>query len=313
MESFLLLSGIILSGVLHFTIQRIFIVLKKFDDFNFRSSHNTLATRTGGIGIFATLFIISFYYYLKGFEIFDYSLFIPLGIMFIVGVYDDFYKADFKLKFFLQIIVAKILIDQGYVISDYHGLFGLNEVPWLLAQLSTIFVFLVVVNAINFIDGIDGLAITEVIKIILLIEFLSNSFTPLSNLGFLVICSLIPLYYFNFKKRGKVFLGDGGSMFLGTLVMVYLLQVLGGDYQIIDWFRINKALFCVLVLIYPLIDLLRVFILRLKERKSPFVADQNHLHHILHKKGIRPIINVLIIQVLSSAIFLLCVYGITKL
>ena len=240
MESFLLLSGIILSGVLHFTIQRIFIVLKKFDDFNFRSSHNTLATRTGGIGIFATLFIISFYYYLQGFEIFDYYLFIPLGIMFIVGVYDDFYKADFKLKFFLQIIVAKILIDQGYVISDYHGLFGLNEVPWLLAQLSTIFVFLVVVNAINFIDGIDGLAITEIIKAILLIEFFSGSFTNLSNLGFLVICCLIPLYYFNFKKRGKVFLGDGGSMFLGTLVMVYLLQVLGGDYQIINGLQINK-------------------------------------------------------------------------
>ena len=223
------LFGIILSGILHFAIQRVFIYLKKFDDFNFRSSHNTLATRTGGIGIFVTLFIISFYYYLQGFEIFDYSLFIPLGIMFIVGVYDDFYKADFKLKFFLQIIVAKILIDQGYVISNYYGLFGLYEVPWLLAQLSTIFVFLVVVNAINFIDGIDGLAITEIIKAILLIEFFSDSITTLSNLGFLVICCLIPLYYFNFKKRGKVFLGDGGSMFLGTLVIIYLLQVLGAS------------------------------------------------------------------------------------
>lgn len=313
MDGLLFLSGIVLSGVLHYFIQRIFIFLKKFDDFNFRSSHNTLATRTGGIGIFATLFIISFYYYLQGVEIFDYSLFIPLGIMFIVGVYDDFYKADFKLKFFLQIIVAKILIDQGYVISNYYGLFGLYEVPWLLAQLSTIFVFLVVVNAINFIDGIDGLAITEIIKAILLIEFFSDGFTTLSNLGFLVICSLIPLYYFNFKKRGKVFLGDGGSMFLGTLAMVYLLSVLGDNYTMINEFQINKALFCVLVLIYPLTDLLRVFILRLKERKSPFVADQNHLHHLLHKKGYKPILNVLVIQGLSVTIFLLFVFGITKL
>ena len=313
MDGLLFLSGIVLSGVLHYFIQRIFIFLKKFDDFNFRSSHNTLATRTGGIGIFATLFIISFYYYLQGVEIFDYSLFIPLGIMFIVGVYDDFYKADFKLKFFLQIIVAKILIDQGYVISNYYGLFGLYEVPWLLAQLSTIFVFLVVVNAINFIDGIDGLAITEIIKAILLIEFFSDGFTTLSNLGFLIICSLIPLYYFNFKKRGKVFLGDGGSMFLGTLAMVYLLSVLGDNYTMINEFQINKALFCVLVLIYPLTDLLRVFILRLKERKSPFVADQNHLHHLLHKKGYKPILNVLVIQGLSVTIFLLFVFGITKL
>ena len=313
MDGLLFLSGIVLSGVLHYFIQRIFIFLKKFDDFNFRSSHNTLATRTGGIGIFATLFIISFYYYLQGVEIFDYSLFIPLGIMFIVGVYDDFYKADFKLKFFLQIIVAKILIDQGYVISNYYGLFGLYEVPWLLAQLSTMFVFLVVVNAINFIDGIDGLAITEIIKAILLIEFFSDGFTTLSNLGFLIICSLIPLYYFNFKKRGKVFLGDGGSMFLGTLAMVYLISVLGDNYTMINEFQINKALFCVLVLIYPLTDLLRVFILRLKEKKSPFVADQNHLHHLLHKKGYKPILNVLVIQGLSVTILLLCFLGVTKL
>ena len=154
----------ILSGILTYFIQKIFIRYKKFDDFNHRSSHKTLATRTGGIGVFATLLIVSSYYYFNKIELFDYSLFIPLGIMFIVGVYDDFYHADFKLKFLLQIIVAKIIIDQGYVISNYHGLFGLYEVPWLLAQLSTVFVFLVIINAINFIDGIDGLAITEVIN-----------------------------------------------------------------------------------------------------------------------------------------------------
>jgi UDP-N-acetylmuramyl pentapeptide phosphotransferase/UDP-N-acetylglucosamine-1-phosphate transferase len=307
------LFGLILSGILHFAIQRIFIHFKKFDDFNFRSSHNTLATRTGGIGVISTLLIISLFFYFQGIEIFDYSLFVPLGVMFIVGVYDDFYKADFKLKFFLQIIVAKILIDQGYVVSNYYGLFGLYEVPWLIAQASTIFVFLVVVNAINFIDGIDGLAISEVIKIFLILELSSLNFTDLSNLGILVICSLIPLYYFNFKKTRKIFLGDGGSMLLGTLVMIYILYVLGDSYMLNTQFQINKTLFSVLVLIYPLTDLLRVFILRLRQRKSPFVADQNHIHHFLHKKGIRPIINVLLIQGVSISVFLLYVFGITKL
>jgi UDP-GlcNAc:undecaprenyl-phosphate GlcNAc-1-phosphate transferase len=139
----------ILSGVLTYCIQKIFIHYKKFDDINHRSSHKTLATRTGGIGVFLTVLIISLFYYSQNIEIFDYSLFIPLGIMFIVGVYDDFYNADFKLKFLLQIIVAKILIDQGYVISNYYGIFGLYEVPWPLAQVTSIFVFLVVVNASN--------------------------------------------------------------------------------------------------------------------------------------------------------------------
>jgi UDP-GlcNAc:undecaprenyl-phosphate/decaprenyl-phosphate GlcNAc-1-phosphate transferase len=275
----------ILSGILTYCTQKIFIHYKKFDDINHRSSHKTLATRTGGIGVFATVLLVSSYYYFNTIDLFDYSLFIPLGIMFIVGVYDDFYHADFKLKFLLQIIVAKIIIDQGYVISNYHGLFGLYEVPWLLAQLSTVFVFLVIINAINFIDGIDGLAITEVIKTILLIEFFSANETPLSPLTLLLIISLIPLYYFNFKKKGKVFLGDGGSLLLGTIVSIYVFYTLGSEYQLKESFQINKALFAVLVILYPLVDLLRVFMLRIKEGKSPFEADQNHIHHFLFKKG----------------------------
>ena len=289
----------ILSGVLTYVIQKIFIHYKKFDDFNHRSSHKTLATRTGGIGVFATIFIVSSYYYFNKIELFDYSLFIPLGIMFIIGVYDDFYHADFKLKFLLQIIVAKIIIDQGYAITNYHGLFGLYEVPWLLAQLSTVFVFLVIINAINFIDGIDGLAITEVIKTILLIEFFSAIQTPLTPLFILLVVSLLPLYYFNFKKKRKVFLGDGGSLLLGTMVSIYIFYILGNEYNIKAGFQINKAFFAVLVILYPLLDLLRVFVLRIKEGRSPFTADQNHLHHLLVKKGINHKFIVLIILAFS--------------
>ena len=293
-----------LSGVLTYCTQKIFIHYKKFDDINHRSSHKTLATRTGGIGVFATLLIVSSYYYFNEIELFDYSLFIPLGIMFIVGVYDDFYNADFKLKFLLQIIVAKIIIDQGYVISNYHGLFGFYEVPWILAQLSTVFVFLVIINAINFIDGIDGLAISEVIKAILLIEFFSANETALTHLALLLIISLLPLYYFNFKKKGKVFLGDGGSLLLGTIVSIFTFYVLGPNFEFKDGLAINKALFSVLILFYPLLDLLRVFIIRLKNKKSPFEPDQNHLHHVILKD--RPhSFKLIFIQVLSLLLFFL--------
>jgi len=276
-------------------VQKLFIYYKRFDDFNHRSSHKTLATRTGGIGIFLTVLILSLYYYFQGIELFDYSLFIPLGIMFVIGVYDDLYNADFKLKFLLQIIVAKILIDQGYVISNYHGLFGQYEVPWLLAQASTVFVFLVVVNAINFIDGIDGLAISEVLKVILVIEFFSKGITILAPLGLLTISSLLPLYYFNFKKKRKIFLGDGGSMFLGTLTMIYLLDVLSDDYNFAADLVTNKTFFVLLVTIYPLIDLLRVFILRIKNGQSPFVADNRHLHHAVVRKFKNHFVGIILI------------------
>ena len=107
---FIIIIG--LSAILIYCAQSLFIYYKRFDDFNYRSSHNTLATRTGGIGLFLNLLIISLFHYFNKVQLFDYSLFIPLAIMFVVGVYDDLYRADFKLKFLLQIIVAKIIIDQ---------------------------------------------------------------------------------------------------------------------------------------------------------------------------------------------------------
>ena len=302
MEVSLLIAALILATLLHYGVQKLFIYHKRFDDFNHRSSHKTLATRSGGIGIFLTVLIISLYYYFQGIELFDYSLFIPLGIMFVIGVYDDFYNADFKLKFFLQIIVAKILIDQGFVISNYHGLFGLYEVPRILAQLSTVFVFLVIVNSINFIDGIDGLAITQVIKTILLVEFFSQS-TDLSVLSLLLISSIIPLYYFNFKIKRKVFLGDGGSLFLGTIVSIYCFYILGDYFSFKNGFEMNKTLFSILVILYPIVDLLRVFLIRIKNKRSPFEPDKNHLHHLLNQKFHKNI-SVLIITVFDLLVAL---------
>ena len=234
-----------------------------------------------GDRIYCSLLFISLYFYFQGVEIFDYSLFIPLSIMFVIGVYDDFYKADFKLNFLLQIIVAKIFIDQGFVIDNYHGLFGLNEIPWITAQLTTIFVFVIVVNAINFIDGLDGLAISQVIKTIILFELFSANITEISNIGFLIILSLIPLYYFNFKNKRKIFLGDSGSMFLGTLIMIYVLFLLGDNYVLNKKLSLNKTLLSILIILYPLFDLFRVTVLRISKGLSPFVADQNHIHQTI--------------------------------
>jgi UDP-N-acetylmuramyl pentapeptide phosphotransferase/UDP-N-acetylglucosamine-1-phosphate transferase len=304
----LFVFALILSSIIHFGVQKIFIYYKKFDAFNKRSSHNKLATRTGGIGVFTTILLICIFYYFQNLELFDYSLFIPLGIMFVIGVYDDFYNADFKLKFLLQIIVAKILIDQGYVISNYNGLFGLYEIPWLLAQFSTVFVFLIIVNAINFIDGIDGLAITDVIKTILLIEFFSVGFSEISSLSLLIISSLIPLYYFNFKNNRKIFLGDAGSLLLGTIVAVYTFYILGDGFVFREGFKVNKTLFSILILLYPLVDLLRVFIIRISNRKSPFQPDKNHLHHVLLNKGYSGFKALFVIEICYFFIFLILFY-----
>ena len=263
-------------------IQKIFVTIKKFDVINQRSSHTVMATRTGGGSSFLSIFLISLFWYLNNTEPYDFSLLVPISMMFIIGVYDDFYDADFKLKFFIQIIVAKILIDQGFVINNFYGVLGFDEIPRITAQLFTAFVFLVIVNSINFIDGIDGLALTEVFKIIILFEFFHSGNSNLFALGSLTLASFIPLYFFNFKSNNKIFLGDAGSLFLGTVVAIYSIYFLGPDYNL--KYTFNKPLLSILILLFPLTDLLRVFIIRVKNKKSPFRPDNNHLHHILLDK-----------------------------
>ncbi len=302
-------SVILVSFIASYALKLWLTRLKKFDAINHRSVHQTKATKTGGIAVFLTLFIFSTYFYLFGIQLYDFSMLIPLGIMFVVGVYDDFYNADFKLKFLLQIIVAKILIDQGLVIDDFHGVLGLQEIPRLAAQLFTVFVFLVIVNAINFIDGIDGLAITESIKVIILVEFFSLHPTPFFALGIITVLGLLPLYYFNYKKDYKVFLGDAGSLFLGTLIAIYLFYVLGTEYHLKEGLNANKPLLTMSLIVYPLVDLLRVFVIRIRNKKSPFNPDQNHLHHLLVKKGVPHFLIVLIILSISL-IFLLLPFSI---
>ena len=296
---------IISASALFYGTQKLLISRKKFDQINHRSAHNTQATKNGGIVIFLMLFVFSIFSYLKGDEIYDYSLLIPLSIMFVIGVYDDFYDADYKLKFFLQIIVAKLLIDQGFVIDNFQGIFGWYELPRLASQLFTFFVFLVIVNAVNFIDGIDGLAISEALKVILVVEYIGVENTPFYNMGLILVFSIIPMYYFNFKKQNKIFLGDAGSLFLGTVIAIYLFYVLGAEYKLNPQFKMNKALLAIGIVIYPLVDLLRVFIIRIAQKKSPFHPDKNHLHHLLLKKGIPHLWIVIIIQLISLTVLLL--------
>ncbi len=96
-------------------------------------------------------------------------------------------------------------------------------------------------------------------------------------MGLVIGLSLIPMYYFNFKKQNKIFLGDAGSLFLGTVIAIYLFHVLGPNYNLHPEFKMNKALLAITVIIYPLLDLLRIFIIRIAQKKSPFHPDQESL------------------------------------
>ena len=266
-----------LSIVLNYFIRNFFIKKKLFDEMNYRSSHKTLATRSGGLVLFLVIFSYCTYLYFKGEQPFDFSILIPLAILFVTGLYDDIYKVDFGLKFIFQIIVVKYMIDIGYVI-DVFSLFGLDLIfSRQVSQLVTIFIFVAIINAYNFIDGIDSNIHFETIKnLILILFFFQPNQTYVNLIIFTFIIVLVTLF-FNIRKKGKVFMGDSGSLILPLLLIIFIFQsTYFGDQ--------NTIKYLLVIFIYPLIDLIRVVLIRLRNNKSPFLPDTNHLHHLINNK-----------------------------
>ena len=298
------LFSLALSALLIFISNRLFIRKKIIDQINNRSSHKVTATRSGGIAIYTSIFIITFLNYITENTLFDYSLLVPLGLLVSIGLYDDIFNIDFKLKFIFQVIAAKIIVDTGLLIDNFHGVFGLFEINRALAQIFTILVIISIINAINFIDGIDGLAISIFSFFIICFEFFSFQGNTLTNLSIITISSIIPLYFFNFKKENKVFLGDSGSHFLGGVISIYVIFILSQDFRILPQYDLHKILLFFSILSYPIIDIIRIVLLRLIKKKSPFKADKNHLHHILNDKFKNHFITTFVI-VISSVCFCL--------
>jgi len=265
-------------------LQNYFIKKSYTDIINKRSSHSVIATRSGGIASIISIFVISSVNYLTGNVIYDFSILIPLAILSIVGLYDDIYNVEFKMKFIFQIIAAKIIIDSGFLIDNIHGVFGIFELNRVIAQILTIFIIVAIINSINFIDGIDGLAISIVLIFIGLFEFFSNSPSPFVNFTIILASSLIPLFYFNFRKKKKIFLGDSGSLLLGGVCSIYIVHILTNNYVIKDEFDLHKILFVISIFVYPIIDIIRIVSVRLYNGKSPFEADKKHLHHFVLEK-----------------------------
>lgn len=302
MEIIIFLSALLVSALLNILFQREFLKRGILDKINSRSSHQSLATRSGGSSLFSSLLLISIFFYLNNNEIYDFSLLIPIAIMLVVGLYDDIYKLDFKLKFIFQIIVAKIIIDNGLIIDNLHGIFGIFELSRILGQVFTIFIIVAIINSINFIDGIDGLAISVITLFLLLFELFSSNSSDMFFLTLIILGSILPLYFFNFRKKDKVFLGDSGSLFLGAVVSIYVLKILSQDYSIKSYYDLNKVVFVISILSYPIFDIIRIFFLRLYKKKSPFLPDKHHIHHLILAKTKKHYLTTSII-IISSLIF----------
>ena len=306
MELTLIISSILLSIISLIFTQKYFLTKNKVVQINSRSSHSNTATNSGGLSIFLCVFLISVFLYFNGIEIFDYKIFVPISLMTLIGLYDDLYDIDFKLKLIFQIITAKIIVDQGFIINNLHGVFGIFELSSIFAQLITVFIIVSIINSINFIDGIDGLALAVVSIFIISFEFFGNNFFFFDSLSLLLICSTIPLWYFNFRKNKKIFLGDSGSLMFGTVISIYTISILTNSYIIKENYDLHKILFVISILLYPIVDIIRIFFLRILNGQSPFIADKRHIHHIL-LKNLKSHVYVTLLISLLTLLFMLIV------
>ena len=283
---FLLLSMVV-SFYLNGYVYSTFSSNKMIDPINERSSHNSKATRSGGISLFLTICLCYAIAASTGLLLIP-STSVVLGIVFmaLTGFIDDMFSVRYREKFFLQLFSGFLIIQGGWAIDSFHGVFGVFAIPEWVGFLVSMFVFIVVVNSLNLIDGLDGLASLVSIKFFLIMGGLILVSSKEMFVFFpIIIGALFGFLGHNFSSSKKVFLGDTGSLFVGSIIAFFMLYVLDSSNPIITDSYISRPLLVVLSLFYPLIDTLRAVVLRSYKGRSPFIADRIHLHHRLVDKG----------------------------
>jgi UDP-GlcNAc:undecaprenyl-phosphate/decaprenyl-phosphate GlcNAc-1-phosphate transferase len=287
-----------------------------------RKIHKRSVPTIGGIIIYAgTIFAYTLWYNIEDGIFYDkilrsiteFKLIIATSlILFFVGVKDDIIGTAPVKKLFAHIIVALILVLMGDIrITGLHGIFGVSDIPHWGSVFLSIFTYVVVVNAFNLIDGVDGLAAG--------VGFLSscafgtwfifaNEF-PYAAMSFALAGALLGFLIFNFSPA-KIFMGDSGSLVIGMFICVLAIKLIEYPIQQLDdfWVRVSKPVFAISALAYPLLDTLRIFIIRAVKGQSPFVADRNHIHHKLidcrytHKKTVIIIYAFSVLTIIASII-----------
>jgi UDP-N-acetylmuramyl pentapeptide phosphotransferase/UDP-N-acetylglucosamine-1-phosphate transferase len=261
---------------------------KLFDVPDERKIHQAHIPSLGGIGIFAGFLIACLLSINLGASAEFQYFFAAAIVMFFLGLKDDILVISPIKKFIGQVLAAFLIIYKGGVqITSMHGFLGLHELPEMFSIMLTYFTVIVIINSFNLIDGIDGLAGTLGIlaAAIFGFYFLAAGMTSYAVLGFSLAGGLTAFLIFNYHPA-KIFMGDTGSMLIGlvnAILVVKFIAVAQAPGANVPVFAAPAIGFTVLLI--PLLDTLRVFAIRIFHRRSPFIPDRNHIHHLMIDKG----------------------------
>lgn len=262
-----------------------------------RGLHNVPIPRMGGIAIvlgflFSMIILIPFLYELRTMQFFGFL--IGASIIVVLGMLDDIYNLNSKVKLSVQIVAALVVVYTGTRInvvmwphSAYIGRFSAPiTVIWIIG----------VTNAVNLIDGVDGLAagVSSICAIFLTILCIIAG-SPMAVVFTVAIAgSCLGFLPRNFNPA-EVYMGDTGATFLGYALAVSSIM---GVFKL---YTLLAVLIAVLAMALPIMDTAFAMIRRALNGKPIMTADRGHLHHILIDKGYSQKQAVFILYALSIA------------
>ncbi len=288
---------------------------------NERAAHKGIVFTGGGVVYAAVIMVAALI--LDNLDFVEFSNFSPIVataiLVSILGFYDDFIEISaFNKYIVLTFLILMLLYANSTlpIIQNLNGFLGINNIGFIPGLIFTSFVYLSIMNAINLTDGIDGyLAIFSIFFFTsLLYNFDINQFYTLNSVSVIIIGSNAMFLRYNFSKGKKLFVGDAGSLFIGFWIATYLITYITSapNSRLIDVYSIsieNIPVIAISMISIPVLDTLRVMLVRVLKRKSPFAADRNHLHHILLDSGMTHLRTSLFLTIINwfncIAIFLM--------
>lgn len=262
---------------------------KLFDEPDERKVHKNVIPTLGGLGIFAG-FIIATLMCVPSAISAELQYFAAAAtVIFFLGIKDDILVLSASKKFIGQLIAAGIIIKFGGIqISNFHGFLGVYEIPHLTGTIISLFTIIVITNSFNLIDGVDGLAgsLGLLTTLVFGTYFFYAGQLAYAVMAFALSGSIIGFLIYNFSPA-KIFMGDTGSLLLGlinSILVIKFINIAGNPASNLPIAAAPAIAFSILMI--PLFDTLRVFGLRIIQRRSPFSPDRTHVHHFLLDLGL---------------------------
>ena len=267
-----------------------------------RKIHTEPVPCIGGFGILAGVFLPTLMWLPLNTQLKSYL--IGGVVIFILGVWDDQHNLNYKWKLVGQVIAVAIVLSGG-ILLEHFPFFGFDPVPGWISYPVTALFLLGLTNAINLFDGLDGLAGGCMLLTLCAIASLAyqvggdtHTLSCLAAMG-----AILGFLYYN-TYPARIFMGDAGAQFLGFTVAIFSILLIEETHT-----ALNPTL-PLLLLGLPVLDTLWVLALRLSQGRTPFVGDQQHLHHQLlnfgftHSGAVSLIYSVHAVMV-GSALFVL--------